>query len=246
VTITAASTIRDIAREHPSTVRVFEKEGIDYCCGGAKSLETVCGAKNLEVAALIARLEQSFANIADDEDTPESASLSDVIDHIIRRHHHFVRTESARVEALIAKVVSRHGDGEPQLKDLQATFDELTQELSSHMMKEEQVLFPYVVRLENAVSAGEAAPPAFFGTVKNPVRTMMSEHENAGALLARIRELTGNFVAPEHACPTYRAMLAGLEDFERDLHRHVHLENNILFPRAVELESSPRVANVAR
>jgi regulator of cell morphogenesis and NO signaling len=237
MSISPESTVRDIASEHPSTTRVFEKAGIDYCCGGARSLQEACDSKNLNVEDLLARLRQAEAEpLPADLRDWKAAPLSDVADHIVQRHHEYVRSESPRVQGLIEKVISRHGDTQPHLDAVRKRFEKLSGDMSTHMMKEEQVLFPYISRMEAAVNAGKPVPPPFFGTVQNPVRAMMNEHDDAGELAREIRELTSDYTPPASACPTYRAMLTGLHDFEQDLHRHVHLENNILFPRAVQLE----------
>jgi regulator of cell morphogenesis and NO signaling len=237
MSISPETTVRDIAAEHPSTVRVFEKAGIDYCCGGARSLQEACDSGNLNVEELLARLQQAEAEAlpADLHDW-KAAKLSEVMTQIVERHHEYVRSESPRIQALITKVISRHGDTQPHLDEVRKRFETLSHDMSTHMMKEEQVLFPYIARMEQAVSAGKPIPPPFFGTVQNPVRAMMNEHDDAGVLTKEIRDLTSGYTPPASACPTYRAMLTGLSDFEQDLHRHVHLENNILFPRAVKLE----------
>lgn len=237
--ISAETTVRDIAREQPSSVRVFEKAGVDYCCGGARSLHSVCESQNLDYSELLARLEAASAEAqceSSGEHDWNSASLAELTKHIVDRHHEYVREETPRLEALIQKVCLRHGDTRLELASVKSLFEDLSAELSSHMLKEEQVLFPYIERMESAVQAGKKAPPAFFGTVKNPVRAMMNEHDAAGELMKKIRLLTGNYTPPENACPTFRSTLSGLEEFERDLHQHVHLENNILFPRAVKME----------
>jgi regulator of cell morphogenesis and NO signaling len=237
--ISEETTVRDIASEHPSSVRIFEKAGVDYCCGGARSLHSVCESQNLDYDELLARLEaasaEAHSGTPGDQDW-NCASLAELTKHIVERHHAYVREEAPRLEALIHRVCLRHGDTRPELASVKASFEELSAEMSSHMLKEEQVLFPYIERMESAAQVGKKAPPAFFGTVKNPVRAMMNEHDAAGELMKKIRLLTGNYTPPENACPTFRSTLSGLEEFERDLHQHIHLENNILFPRAVKME----------
>ena len=163
--------------------------------------------------------------------------LVDLITHITRTHHVFVREECPRIQALAEKVVSVHGKNHPELLQVQETFSALAEELSVHLMKEEQVLFPYVVRMEESVLAGEPVPPAMFGTVVNPVRMMMQEHDGAGDALRSLRSITGNYAVPEDVCISYKTLYQALQGFESDLHRHIHLENNILFPRAVAMEA---------
>jgi len=139
---------------------------------------------------------------------------------------------------LLTKVLAKHGRTHPEIVQIDELFSAISQELSTHMLKEEQVLFPYVERMEAALLAGQPVPAAFFGTVQRPIANMVAEHDDAGALLARIRSLSNGYTAPQGACPTFVGLYQGLEEFERDLHHHVHLENNILFPRAVEMEQA--------
>jgi regulator of cell morphogenesis and NO signaling len=139
--------------------------------------------------------------------------------------------------SLAEKVRSRHGAVHPELAEIERLFSELCCELATHMLKEEQVLFPHIARMEHCALAGETIPPAFFGSVKNPVNTMFNEHESAGDLLKQMRALSSDFTPPMGACPSYQGFFHGLLEFERDLHHHVHLENNILFPRAIEIEA---------
>jgi len=236
--ITAETPVREIAAGQPAAVRVFERAGIDFCCGGGRKLQDACAASNANLEEVLAQLEA----VAGSSDGPsknwQSATLGELIRHIVESHHVYVREESPRLQALVEKVLSKHGDTHPELADVRQQFAELRTDLAHHMLKEEQVLFPYIERMETSVRNGDGVPTPFFGTVRNPVQAMMNEHDRAGELLKQIRVLTNDFQPPAGACPTYCAMLAGLEDFERDLHQHVHLENNILFPRAVRMEVS--------
>jgi len=242
MSITPETQVREIACAQPSSVRVFEKAGIDYCCGGARKLSDVCAANNLPLDELLQRLAQAEAE-AQTLKNGEDWSLKPLwvlMKHIVEKHHAYVRENDVRLQALIEKVLSRHGDTTPDLAEIRQKFAELRTDMAHHMMKEEQVLFPYIERMEKAVFAGQSVPPAFFGTVRNPVQAMMNDHDGAGDLVKQIRQLTNGYAVPEGACPTYQAMLRGLEEFERDLHQHVHLENNILFPRAVRMEQEGR------
>ena len=237
MTITAETSVREIAGQNPGAVRIFEKLGVDYCCGGGRSLQSVCEQHNIDFAELLARLQQAQEQAGREPSSREwsSATLAEVIDEILQRHHVYVRDELPRLEPLIAKVASRHPEN-PNYAAILEDFRALSAELSTHMLKEEQVLFPYLRAMEASVSAGRGVPPAFFGTVQRPVHAMMLEHDGAGDLLKQIRTLTNDYTVPAGACPTTQAMFAGLEAFERDLHQHIHLENNILFPRAVRME----------
>lgn len=230
-------TVREIALENPASIRVFESLGIDYCCGGKRPLSEACSHAKVDIDHVVSLLERAKAGaIAPVVGEPDTQALSALTAQIVSKHHEYVRRESPRVQGLLIKVSGRHGAAHPEIAKIDELFTAISQELSTHMMKEEQILFPYIVRMEQAVLSGEAIPSAFFGTVQRPIANMVAEHEDAGALLAEIRELSNGFTVPAGACPTFVALYRGLEEFERDLHQHVHLENNVLFPRAIELE----------
>ena len=231
-------TVREIALEQPSSIRVFEHYGIDSCCGGRKPLAEACEAGNLEVDAVIAALEAAAKAPASVATNWQQASLESLSGHIIATHHAYVKRELPRLAELALKVVARHGATRAELLVIQKSLAHLDEELSQHLAKEEAVLFPYIVKLERAIALGDAKPHGCFGTVANPIAMMTQEHDAAGALLAEIRSLSSNFVTPADACPTYHAFYDGLKDFEQDLHQHIHLENNILFPRAIDLEAT--------
>jgi len=237
MTIADTTTVGQIAAESPNATRELEKIGIDYCCGGSRTLGEACAEAKISVDEVLERLQKATAAPKPDADKNwQDQPLADLIAHIQGTHHVFVRGECPRISALAEKVVGVHGKNHPELAEVQAVFSGLAGELSVHLMKEEQVLFPYIVRLEEASVAGEPAPPAMFGTVVNPVRMMMQEHDGAGEALREMREATKNYSLPEDACASYRALYEALQGFEADLHQHIHLENNILFPRAVAAE----------
>ncbi len=238
MTLTATKTVGEIAAEIPGATREFEKLGIDYCCGGSRTLGEACAEAKVSVNDALARIEKSLlaTHTADCTDWP-NRPLSDLIGHITSTHHVFVREESPRIEALAAKVVGVHGKNHPELLQVQAIFSSLAEELRVHLMKEEQVLFPHVLRMEESSVAGEAAPPAMFGTIVNPVRMMMQEHDGAGDSLRSLRSVTSDYQIPQDACISYRTLYDALQGFESDLHQHIHLENNILFVRAVAMEA---------
>jgi regulator of cell morphogenesis and NO signaling len=238
MTLTTTRTVGEIAAEMPGTTREFEKLGIDYCCGGSRTLGEACAAANISIDEALARLEKSAeSNRFDAKQDWQKQLLADLISHITGTHHAFVRTESLRIEALAAKVAGVHGKNHPELLQVKDVFSALAAELSVHLMKEEQILFPYVQRMEESALAGESAPPAMFGTVLNPVRMMMQEHDGAGDSLRTLRTITKDYVVPDDACISYRTLYRALEGYEADLHQHIHLENNILFPRAVAMET---------
>jgi len=238
-----AQTVREIALEQPSSIRVFERYGIDYCCGGRKPLAEACAAGKLEVDTVIAALEAAAKTAAPIVQDWTEASLEKLSGHIVATHHTYVKRELPRLAELALKVVARHGATKAELPVIQASLARLDEELTQHLAKEEAVLFPYIVSLERAIAEGGAKPHGCFGTVANPVAMMTQEHDAAGVVLAEIRQLSHNFVTPADACPTYHAFYDGLKDFEQDLHQHIHLENNILFPRAIDLEASANPAS---
>jgi regulator of cell morphogenesis and NO signaling len=231
-------TVREVALDIPAATRVFEKFGIDYCCGGNKSLEQACGEANLQIQQVLDSLR--FAVISTDSRGQGkdwlTEPLANLIAHINNTHHKYMREEIARLLPLSANVCSVYGDKHRELLEIREKFRALAQELSTHMMKEEMVLFPYIERLEEAVIADEPILPPPFGTVNNPVAMMMHEHDSAGNLLRSMRELSDGYQAPAGACVSYKTLYSALAEFEQDLHQHIHLENNILFPRAIEME----------
>ena len=238
MTIAANNTVGEIAAEFPNAAREFEKLGIDYCCGGSKTIGEACAAAKISVEEALSRLETSASDAAKRGASQDwqNQPLADLIGHINSSHHVFVRQECPRIEALAEKVFGVHGQRHPELEQVADVFAALANELSVHLMKEEQILFPYITRLEESYLAGEPAPPAMFGTVVNPVRMMMQEHDGAGDALRSLREITHDYAIPDDACASYRALYQALQEFEADLHQHIHLENNILFPRAVAME----------
>jgi len=238
MTIAASKTVGEMVAETPSCAREFEALGIDYCCGGSRTLGEACTQLNVSVQETLARLEKSAAQATSAEDKNwQGLPLTDLIAHINSTHHVFVRSECPRILKLTEKVVGVHGTNHPELLTVQAIFAALSDELHLHLMKEEQILFPYVLRMEESVTAGEPAPPAMFGTVMNPIRMMMQEHDGAGEALRTLRSATSDYKVPDDACVSYRTLYEALKDFEKDLHQHIHLENNILFPRATAMEA---------
>jgi regulator of cell morphogenesis and NO signaling len=238
MTIAATKTVGEIVADSPSCAREFEAMGIDYCCGGKRTLSEACTQLNVSVEETLARLQKCAAQATTPEDKNwQALPLADLIAHITTTHHAFVRSECPRINALADKVVGVHGKNHPELTQVKQIVTALNDELAVHLMKEEQILFPYVVRMEESVVAGEPAPPAMFGTVMNPIRMMMQEHDGAGDALRSLRLATGDYSLPEDACVSYRTLYQALKDFEKDLHQHIHLENNILFPRATAMEA---------
>jgi regulator of cell morphogenesis and NO signaling len=240
MSVTTEKTVRELALENTAATRVFEMLGIDYCCGGNRSLEQACRAANLPVDEVLDSLEmaeqttRATQKIHDWQREP----LSDLVAHINGTHHKYTREEIARVGPLLEKVCSVHGKNHPELLHIRASFSGLAQELTMHMMKEEMVLFPYIVRMEEAVIQNEPILPPPFGRVQNPVSMMEHEHDSAGDALRAMRQASSGYDAPPDACISYQTLYKALAEFEADLHQHIHLENNILFPRAIAMEQA--------
>jgi regulator of cell morphogenesis and NO signaling len=211
---------------------ILDRYGLDYCCGGARTLGEGCRQRGVSVEEVASELEALDPGA---RETPEQDPAA-LVAHIVSHHHAYVRTSIPIVQEHLAKVAAVHGARHPELTFVETRFSHVAAELSQHMLKEEQVLFPYISALANAVTRGAPVPPDMFGTVQNPIRMMEIEHQEAGEGLDVIRELTHGYQPPDDACTTYRLVLHELEAFEKDLHEHVHLENNVLFPKAVELE----------
>jgi regulator of cell morphogenesis and NO signaling len=237
--IATTKTVGEIAAEVPGCTREFEKLGIDYCCGGNRTLDQACVEAKLPVQEVLERLKKSAESAYQPGSTEnwKTKPLADLIANITGTHHAFVRSECPRIQTLAQKVVGVHGKNHPELLQVQELFSALSEELTVHLMKEEQILFPYILRMEESVLAGEPAPPAMFGTVMNPIGMMMREHDGAGDALRALRSVTRDYTVPDDACISYRTLYQALQGFEADLHQHIHKENNILFPRAVAMET---------
>lgn len=227
-----ATTLGDLVTARPGAARVLERLGLDYCCGGRRSLAAACAEQGIDAAVVLAELADAPA-----EPVADWASMGpvDLVDHIEATHHRYLHAELRRLGALAAKVRSVHGRRHPELGDVVATFEDLRADLEPHLLKEERVLFPMIRAL---ASAGPVPAPGC-GSVRNPISVMVAEHDRAGELLARLRRLTGDFAPPADGCVSYRTLYAALAELEADTHLHVHKENNVLFPAVVELESRP-------
>ena len=234
--ISGTTTVGELASAIPASVRVFQQFGIDFCCGGRKTLAEACATKNVPLENVLAGVEKAQEPSATFADTHwDTASAAELIDHIVETHHVFLKSEMPRIAGMLAKVISVHGDRHPEsLPPLAPVYAGLKAELDQHMMKEERILFPLIKQLELANGSGGQKPPM---PVFGPIRVMESEHESAGDALRTMSQLTNGYQLPDDACGTYRALFDALRGLEADLHLHIHLENNILFPKAVELSS---------
>lgn len=234
------SRMKDIALSNPAARRVLENAGLDYCCGGAKSLHDACLRANIQEEEILRRLRANARDIGPEDLNWMAVPLCELTRHIRETHHRYVRETAPRLQALANKVATKYGANRAELAEIDRLFTEIRQDMIAHMQKEEQILFPYIDALEGAVNTRRSIEPPFFRTVKNPVQTMMQEHDAAGEHVKRIRALSSDYTAPGDACTSLKALYDGLREFEADLHQHVSLENNVLFPRAVVLEASAR------
>lgn len=213
-------TLGELAAQSDAALRVLDRFGLDFCCGGARLLSEACREKGLDPGEVLAQIETASNGDREAAGDWREAPLDSLIDHIVTRHHAYLRDELPRLDGWLAAVRRAHGARDGKLLDeLGAAFTAMKDELEAHLAKEEAVLFPAIRRSD--------------GWIAQPVSVMEHEHESAGRSLAELRRITGGYEPPPHACQTYRALYAGLAALERDLHRHIHLENNILFPRAL-------------
>ncbi len=230
----AQRTVGELVAERISRASVFDRFGIDYCCNGQVPLSEVCRKQGIGLDDVVGAIVADDAGPQDAADRDyASMALKDLADHIETTHHAAMKRELPRLQALLAKVVHVHGSRHPELGEVAMTFADLKEEMDSHMMKEERVLFPMIRQLEAATSL----PSFHCGSLKNPIHMMEHEHDSAGAALAKMRELTGGYATPADGCMSYHALMDGLAAVEHDLHRHIHKENNILFPRTAALEA---------
>ena len=240
--IGSQSTLRSIALEQPATIRVFERFHLDYCCGGNRTLEAACAEKGIAVEEVLAGLEAEMAGTALRTDLAQ-ASLAGLIRHIVQTHHEYIRAELPRLSAMVERVAAKHGPLHPEASLLQRDLARLGDELLFHLNKEERILFPYIEGLERSREENAAPPSSCFGSVESPIRQMVNEHEGAAALLVEMSACSNGFTPWAGACPTTAGLYHGLAEFERDLHRHVHVENNLLFPRAIAIETEMLAAH---
>ncbi len=229
-------TLKEIVTANFQAAAVFERYSLDFCCRGGKTIEQACAENGTDPFQVLTEL----AGIAHTEPGSNDQELQWnpelLIDHILRHHHAYVTKMIPVLYAHTQKVASVHGQHHPEVVEIARHFEQVSEELLQHMRKEEQLLFPYVRMLSSSVSEGHPIPAPAFGSVQNPIRMMEAEHQHAGDELYAIRSLSGNYTPPADACTTFRITYQELQEFERDLHRHVHLENNILFPMALQLE----------
>jgi regulator of cell morphogenesis and NO signaling len=232
--ITAETMVGEIAVEEPTAIEVLERFGIDYCCGGKRTLAKACTERNLSVDSVLTEVERKRRESSSPEVAWQTAPLKDLIGHIVQKHHSFAREQLALAQELAAKVEHRHGSAHLEAHVVSESLAAMNAELTHHFFCEENVLFPYIAQLDE--SRKSMLPDVLTG-MQRPVAQLMRDHDQTGDELGVLREATNNYHPPKDACTTYQALYRALEDLERDLHQHIHLENNILFPRALKLES---------
>lgn len=227
---TTTALLGDVVNATPSAARVLQKHGLDFCCGGRESLGDACRTNGVDVDVVLGELAA-----LDVVPEPRWASMgpAELVDYIEATHHEYLHAELGLLDALLDKVVSVHGERHPELAELQVVYKELYADLDPHLAKEEQILFPMIREL----TAADTAPSFHCGSLSNPISSMMADHDRAGDLLVRMRELTGDFTVPADACASYTNLYQRLSELETDTHMHVHKENNILFPAVVEMEN---------
>ena len=223
--------VGEIVAVSPGLSRVFEAYQIDFCCRGGKTVREACEAGGQPLVEVVNALEKALHGFTEVEPNPGTLPPAPLIDHIVERHHGFLRRELPRLHSMAQRVAEVHGDHTPSLVEVFRTFQELFIELDSHMMKEEQVLFPAI----KALASNEASEGRICGSLREPIAMMRHEHDEAGEALHHLRSLTDGYQPPGDACNTYRALFSGLAELERDLHIHIHLENAVLFPTAEAL-----------
>ncbi|MGC4235073.1 MAG: iron-sulfur cluster repair di-iron protein [Niabella sp.] len=229
--ITQETIVGELVAKDYRTATVFKEHGIDFCCNGNRTIREACDKKHVEIDMLIENLLHASADSGNTNIDYQSWPLDLLADYIEKKHHRYVKSRIREIMPFLQKVARVHGDRHPELLQVEYLFSASVIELTEHLKKEEQILFPYI---RKAVAEGPNRPA--FGSVENPISVMMEEHSNEGERFAKIAALTNNYTPPEDACNTYRVTFSLLKEFEEDLHLHIHLENNILFPKTIEME----------
>jgi regulator of cell morphogenesis and NO signaling len=228
-------TVGELVADNFKAAGIFQKHGIDFCCGGKQSLQAASAEKSVDIEALIQEL-QALTGEGTSAHRFNEWGLDFLIDYIVNTHHSYVSKSLPIITEYAQKVASVHGDNHPEAVEIFNTFLAIKSELEQHMYKEENILFPYIKQLVVAQTEGQKLGQSHFGTIMNPISMMEAEHESAGGAMAKINELSSGFTPPEDACTTFKVLYQELDAFERDLHQHIHLENNILHPKAIRME----------
>ena len=233
--MTTTVTLADVAAKSLGAVRVLELHGLDYCCGGKRAFEEACIAKDLDPESVLREIDGANRTLSPQMDW-QTEPLDRLANHILTTHHAYLKEELPALAARLAKVQAVHGERDAAIGRMVQVFSGLRQELEMHMHKEEVILFPFIGRYAAAAAKCLPLPPVPFGSIANPISAMEREHSDAGDALGELRRLTSDYTLPPYACSTVKALYAGLQSLEADLHIHIHLENNILFPRAIAFE----------
>jgi regulator of cell morphogenesis and NO signaling len=228
--------IKDIVIDNFHTAELFEKFGIDFCCNGNRLLREALEEKQIPEVKFFEELNKINQSVASDHQRYTEWDLNFLAQYIVNNHHTYVKNAIPEITEHLQKVYNAHGEKYQYIAEVQKTFALVAEEMMSHMMKEERVLFPLIKYLKESRKFNERPKTGGYGTIKNPIRQLEAEHVSAGGAMEKIRTLTNNYSLPEDACTTFQVTYKELDEFEKDLHKHVHFENNILFPRAVELE----------
>lgn len=215
---------------------VFKKYGIDFCCQGNRTIKDACVAKNLDSKSVVTDLKSMNQENSTDSIDYQSWPPDLLADYIEKKHHRYVQKKTLEIQPYLDKICKVHGGGHPELFEIKNEFNASAEELAAHMKKEELILFPFIKKMVKAKQESAPVDTAHFGTVKNPIQMMMDEHAVEGNRFRKIEALSNNYTSPKDACNTYKVTFALLREFEQDLHLHIHLENNILFPKAIEME----------
>lgn len=238
--ITEKNIVGNVVADDYRTASVFKKYGIDFCCNGNRSIEEACSVKKVDSNKLLSEITNVMNTSTSDVIDFKSWPTDLLVDYIEKKHHNYVETKITEIKPFLHKVSKVHGERHPELYEVNELFNASADELTMHMKKEEMILFPFIRKIVSSISKGEEIPAPHFGTVENPIEMMHHEHDIEGERFRKIAALTNDYTPPQDACNTYKVTFSMLKEFEDDLHQHIHLENNILFPKAIELEKSTR------
>lgn len=230
--------IGDVVAADYKAATIFNKHSIDFCCNGNRTIGEACQSHGLDSEEFVDELNKSLSEMESKSTDYNSWPLDLLADYIEKKHHRYCDSKITEIKPYIEKITNVHGGRHPELAEVQELFNKTAAEMSMHMKREELTLFPYIRKMVSANDKGETPEKPRFETVESPIAKMMAEHDEEGKRFRRIREITNDYSVPEDGCNTYKVTLAMLEEFEQDLHLHIHLENNILFPKSLELEKS--------
>lgn len=228
--------IGELVAKDYRTASVFKKYGIDFCCQGNRTINEACAAKKIDTNLVVSDLNTLIESTSENAIDFKSWPIDLLADYIEKKHHRYVEEKTLEIKPYLDKICKVHGERHPELLKISEHFNATAGELAKHMKKEELILFPNVRKMVKAKQEKSKLEEPPFGTVQNPIQMMMDEHSTEGERFRKIETLSNNYTPPEDACNTYRVTIALLKEFEQDLHLHIHLENNILFPKAIELE----------